>query len=183
MRGLFQLGGDPNDPLLRFDRPLHRRKNVRDLLLLGDWGERHGQLRQLRLRKVRDRRDVASAEVKFCHIEGIPKPIHAKLWMSLLALRTEAMEMVLVQASIDLIVPECCSSNRTALADKQIVRLKFEACLLGLTEMHFIEISQFEAIPEDVLGSEKRALVFAVAVLFRDLLSLLNVESRINAAN
>ena len=34
--GLFQLGGGLNDPLLRFDRPLHRRKDVRDLLLLGD---------------------------------------------------------------------------------------------------------------------------------------------------
>ena len=32
--GLFQLGGGLNDPLLRFDRPLHRRKDVRDLLLL-----------------------------------------------------------------------------------------------------------------------------------------------------
>ena len=38
--GLFQLGGGLNDPLLRFDRPLHRRKDVRDLLLLGEWGER-----------------------------------------------------------------------------------------------------------------------------------------------
>ena len=37
--GLFQLGGGLNDPLLRFDRPLHRRKDVRDLLLLGAWGE------------------------------------------------------------------------------------------------------------------------------------------------
>ena len=37
--GLFQLGGGLNDPLLRFDRPLHRRKDVRDLLLLGEWGE------------------------------------------------------------------------------------------------------------------------------------------------
>jgi hypothetical protein len=43
--------------------------------------------------------------------------------------------------------------------------------------MHFIEISQFEAIPEDVLGSEKGALVFAIAVFFRDLLSLLNIEA------
>jgi hypothetical protein len=49
--------------------------------------------------------------------------------------------------------------------------------------MHFIEISQFEAIPKDVFGSEKRALMFAIAVPFRDLLSLLNVEGRINAAN
>jgi hypothetical protein len=38
--------------------------------------------------------------------------------MSLVALRTEAMEMVLIKAAIDLIVPKCCSSNRTALADK-----------------------------------------------------------------
>ena len=37
--GLFQLGGGLNDPLLRFDRPLHRRKDVRDLLLLGEGGE------------------------------------------------------------------------------------------------------------------------------------------------
>ena len=38
--GLFQLAGGLNDPLLRFDRPLHRRKDVRDFLLLGEWGER-----------------------------------------------------------------------------------------------------------------------------------------------
>ena len=42
--GLFQLGGGLNDPLLRFDRPLHRRKDVRDLLLLGEWGERETPL-------------------------------------------------------------------------------------------------------------------------------------------
>jgi hypothetical protein len=38
--GLFQFGGGPNNPLLRFDRPLHRRKDVRDLLLLGELGKR-----------------------------------------------------------------------------------------------------------------------------------------------
>ena len=46
--GLFQLGGGLNDPLLRFDRPLHRRKDVRDLLLLGEWGERDSDSAQLR---------------------------------------------------------------------------------------------------------------------------------------
>ncbi len=45
--GLFQLGGGLNDPLLRFDRPLHRRKDVRDLLLLGEWGERDWDALQL----------------------------------------------------------------------------------------------------------------------------------------
>ena len=37
--GLFQLGGGLNDSLLRFDGPLHRRKDVRDLLLLGECRE------------------------------------------------------------------------------------------------------------------------------------------------
>lgn len=91
--------------------------------------------------------------------------------------------MVLVKAAIDLVVPKRSPPNRTAFADEQIVRLEFETCLLGLAEMHFIEISQFESIPEDVFGTEKWALVFAIAVPFRYLLSLLNVESRINAAN
>jgi len=35
---IFQLGGGLNDPLLRFERPLHRRKDVRDLLLFGEGG-------------------------------------------------------------------------------------------------------------------------------------------------
>ena len=37
--GLFQLGGGLNDSPLPFDRPLNRRKDVRDLLLLGERGE------------------------------------------------------------------------------------------------------------------------------------------------
>ena len=38
---LFHLGGGLNDPLLLLNRPLHRRKNLRNLLLLGEWGERN----------------------------------------------------------------------------------------------------------------------------------------------
>src|SRR5699024_8723424 len=44
--GLFQLGGGLDDPLLRFDRPLHRRKYVRDLLLLGEWWDGKAELPQ-----------------------------------------------------------------------------------------------------------------------------------------
>ena len=36
--GLFQLRGGLNDPLLHLDRRLHRRKDVRDLLLLVERG-------------------------------------------------------------------------------------------------------------------------------------------------
>ena len=45
--GLFQFGGGLNDPLLRFDRPLHRRKDMRDLLLLGEWDFGKPRLRSL----------------------------------------------------------------------------------------------------------------------------------------
>ncbi len=45
---VVQLGGGLNDPLLRFDRPLHRRKDVRDFLLLGEWGERESPLAENR---------------------------------------------------------------------------------------------------------------------------------------
>ncbi len=42
--GLFQLGGGLNDPLLRFNRPLHCRKDMRDFLLFGEWWERKLEL-------------------------------------------------------------------------------------------------------------------------------------------
>jgi hypothetical protein len=49
--------------------------------------------------------------------------------------------------------------------------------------MHFVEVGEFESIPEDVLGAEERALVLAVAVFARDLFALLDVEGRIDAVD
>ena len=55
--------------------------------------------------------------------------------------------------------------------------------MLGLAEVHLIEVGQFESIPEDVLGAEKRALVLAVAISTRNLFALLNIKSGINAVD
>jgi hypothetical protein len=49
--------------------------------------------------------------------------------------------------------------------------------------VHLIEVGQFESIPENVLGAEKRALMLSVAVSTRNLFALLNVERRINAVD
>lgn len=54
--GLFQLGGGLNDPLLRFNRPLHRRKDVRDLLLLGEWGDVYLKIPEVGFVQDRNRR-------------------------------------------------------------------------------------------------------------------------------
>ena len=96
--------------------------------------------------------------------EVVPKPIHPELRISLFPLCAKAMKMVLVNAAIDLVVPKRSPPNRTAFADKQIVRAKFEACLLCFAEVHLIEVCQLESIPENVLGSKKRALVLAVTI-------------------
>lgn len=71
--------------------------------------------------------------------------------MSLSVLCAKAMKMVLVKASIDFVIPKRSPPNRTAFADKQIVRAKFEACLLAFAEVHLIEVGEFEPIPENIL--------------------------------
>jgi hypothetical protein len=55
--------------------------------------------------------------------------------------------------------------------------------LLSLAEVHFIEIGEIKSVPENIFGSEKRALVLAVAVSARNLFALLDVEGGINAVD
>ena len=54
--GFFQLAGGLNDPLLYFNRPLHRQKDMRDLLLLGEWGDFYLKISEVGFVENRNRR-------------------------------------------------------------------------------------------------------------------------------
>jgi hypothetical protein len=49
--------------------------------------------------------------------------------------------------------------------------------------VHFVEVGQIQAIPENILGAQKWLLVFADAAFLRDLSSLLDIEKGVEAIN
>ena len=58
--------------LLRFDRPLHRRKDLRDLLLLGEWGDIYVKIAEVGFIEYRNRRlDRAFLELVPILVEAV----------------------------------------------------------------------------------------------------------------
>ena len=107
--GLFQLGGVLNDPLLRFDRPLHHRKDVRDLLLLGEWGHVEPNLFKTISRDPFDRRTaLVHRDVLLNRVD--PQLVCEKLDVVFLVVYQDACE-VLVDGEVNPIDADFTNTN------------------------------------------------------------------------
>lgn len=75
------------------------------------------------------------------------------------------MKVILVVASFNLTSPYRGTAYRPSFAEKQISRSEGESFLVGLGEVHFVEVRKIEATPIDVSGSEERPLIIPGSVL------------------
>ena len=108
--------------------------------------------------------------------ESCLEPVHYEGWDDLRRVGPQAMQMVLIQTAVNLILPESRPTDLAALAKQKIALLECELGYFVWVEVHLIQGGEVQAAPENICGTEERTWGESRACRRRESLSLLDFE-------
>src|SRR6266403_3564093 len=172
----LQLSQSRDGPFLKNHRLLKSVEYASDAILFFDRREGDRELLEARSRQVGAGGPVADAAVEPEMEEGRPEPVHDKGRGDRRRAGPEAVQVVLVETSVDLAVPQGGAADLASFTDEEIAWLQGQLDHFVWIEIHLIERGQIETTPENICGAEERTWGESRACRRRESLSLLDFE-------